>query len=142
MDKGKEKKEVKKTMMHPFDFYLLSCIHFAKPELPPEIREKVFQGTLKLRKELHKMEQGTPYCGLSKSAAKRRAKRYEKCIKCGNWSHEGKCSKNQTYSQHEYTHLIQVGAIRLQAERSVRKGSNVYYTMRNDLAMIRDKFGS
>ena len=142
MKKGKEKKEVTKTKMHPFDFYLLSCIHFAKPELPPELREKVFNGMFKIRKELHKMEQGTPYCGLSKSAAKRRAKRYDKCIKCGNWTHEGKCSKNQTYSQSEYTHLIQVGAIRLQAERSIRKESNVYYAVKKELAMIRDKFRS
>ena len=142
MDKGKGVQESKKTNIHPFDFYILKCIHFAKPELPPEIREKVYHGTLNLRKELHKMEQGTPYRGLSKSAAKRRAKHYEKCIKCGNWSHEGNCSKNQTYAQFEYTQLIQLGAIRLQAERSIRKDSNVFYAVKQELELIRDKFWS
>ncbi|KAI3808066.1 hypothetical protein L1987_24008 [Smallanthus sonchifolius] len=86
----------------------------------------------------NQQEQLPPLCGLSKSDAKRRAKRYDKCVKCGNWSHDGKCSKNQTHSQHEYTYLIKVGAVRLHAKRSVRKGSNVYYAVRKELRMIRD----
>ncbi|KAI3777034.1 hypothetical protein L1987_46827 [Smallanthus sonchifolius] len=120
--------------MHSFDFNLLSCLHFAKPEL----REKVFKATNDVRKRWRKQQQPPPFCGLSKSATKRRAKRYDKCVKCGNWSHDGKCSKNQTQSQHEYTHMIKVGAVRLHAERSVRKGSNVYYAVMKELRMIRD----
>ncbi|KAI3776016.1 hypothetical protein L1987_45776 [Smallanthus sonchifolius] len=124
--------------MHSFDFNLLSCIHFAKPKLPPELREKFFKATSDVRKQWRKQEQLPPFCGLSKSAAKRRAKRYDKCVKCGDWSHDGKCSMNQTYSQYEYTHLIKVGAVKLQAERTIRKGSNVYYAVREELRRIRD----
>ena len=127
--------------MHPFDFHLLCCIHYAKPRLPPEMREAIFLKTAPSRKWWHQIEQLPPYCGQSKSAAKRRAKRYEKCVKCGNWSHDGKCSKNQTYSQHEYTNLIHVGAIRYKKEFSMMKGSNVYYVVKEELAMLRNKFG-
>ncbi|KAI3774052.1 hypothetical protein L1987_48595 [Smallanthus sonchifolius] len=102
--------------MHSFDFNLLFCLHFKKPELPPELREKIFKATSDVRKWLPEQEQLPPFFGLSKSAAKRRAKRYDKCVKCGNWSHDGK----------------------LQAERSVRKGSNVYYEVRKELRMIKD----
>src|ERR1041384_2231852 len=86
------------------------------------------------------MEQNPLFCGQSKSAAKRRAKRYEKCRKCGNWSHEGEeCSKNQTYSQNEYVSLIQQGAIRFRAEHSIRKGSNVYYAVKKEINMMKDE---
>ncbi|KAI3784145.1 hypothetical protein L1987_43239 [Smallanthus sonchifolius] len=115
--------------MHSFDFNLFFCLHFAKPELPSNLREKIFKATSDVRKRWRKQEQLPPFCGLSKSAAKRRAKRYDKCVKCGNRSHDGKCSKNQTHSQHEYTHMIKVGDIRLQAKSSIRRGSNVYYAV-------------
>ncbi|KAI3742477.1 hypothetical protein L1987_60161 [Smallanthus sonchifolius] len=124
--------------MHSFDFNLLFCLHFAKPKLPTEHREKILQATSDERKRWRKQEQLPQFCGLSKIAAKRRAKKYDKCVKCGNWSHDGKCSKNQTYSQHEYTHLIKVGAVRLQAKGSIRKGNNMYYAAREELRMIRD----
>ncbi|KAI3725738.1 hypothetical protein L1987_65530 [Smallanthus sonchifolius] len=141
----KEKKEVgllpgdlKELDMHSFDFNLLSCLHFAKPELPTGLRDKIFQATSNVRKWWRKQEQLPPFCGLSKSAAKRRAKRYGRCRKCGNWSHDGKCNKNKNDSQNEYTHLIEVGAVRLRAERTIRKGSNVYYAIRNELNLKRD----
>ncbi|KAI3797200.1 hypothetical protein L1987_32455 [Smallanthus sonchifolius] len=127
--------------MHHFDLHLLSCLHHAKPGLPPEIREKIFALTFETRRKWRKKEQVPPCCGISKSAIKRRAKRYERCPNCGNWSHEGKCSKNQTESQHEYTELIKVGAIRLQAERSLRKDSYVYLRVKEEVKFLKTRFG-
>ncbi|KAI3754863.1 hypothetical protein L1987_54655 [Smallanthus sonchifolius] len=130
--------DLKELDTHSFDFSLLSCLHFAKRELPTELREKIFQATSDVRKLWRKQEQLPPLCGLSKSVTKRRAKRYDRCSKCSNWSHDGKCSKNQTDSQNEYTHLIEVGDVRLRAERTIRKGSTVYYTIRDELNLMRD----
>ncbi|KAK1415760.1 hypothetical protein QVD17_31546 [Tagetes erecta] len=127
--------------MHFFDFNLLYCLQFAKPRLPPELRERIFLLSNEVRKKWRQEEQKPPFCGTSKSAMKRRAKRYDKCTSCGNWSHEGRCRKGQTESQYEYTLLMRVGAIRLKAERSVRVGSNVHYKIEEDLIHILDKTG-
>ncbi|KAI3804023.1 hypothetical protein L1987_32191 [Smallanthus sonchifolius] len=125
--------DLKELDMHSFDFNLFSCLHFAKPELPTELREKIFQATSDVRKWWRKQEQLPSFCGLSKSVAKRRAKKYGRCRKCGNWSHDRKCNKNQTWAQSEYTYLIEVGAIRRLAEWTIRKGSNFHYAIRNEL---------
>jgi len=127
--------------MHSFDVNLLCCLHFAKPRLPPELREKIFLLSIELRKKWRQEEQMPPFCGISKSAMKRRARRYERCMGCGNWSHEGRCRKSQTESQYEYTLLMKVGAIRLQAERSIRIGSYVHHRIEEELIHILDKTG-
>ncbi|KAI3784471.1 hypothetical protein L1987_43570 [Smallanthus sonchifolius] len=112
-----------------------------RSELPPEIREHLFVLMFESRKSWRKLEQNPPFCGVSKSAMKRRAKRYERCLKCGNWSHDGKCSKNQTTSQHEYTELIRLGAIRLQTERTLRKDSYVYLKVKEEVRFLKMRFG-
>ena len=53
-----------------------------------------------------------------------------------------KLQQNQTYAQYKYTQLIQLAAIRLQAERSIRRDSNVLYAVKRELELIRDKFRS
>ena len=133
--------DLKELEMHSFDLNLLCCLQFAKPRLPAELREKIFHLSNEVRKKWRQKEQMPPFCGTSKSAMKRRAKRYEKCIGCGNWSHTGRCRRSQTESQHEYTLLMRVGAIRLDAERSIRVGSNVHYRIKEDLIHILDKTG-
>ena len=125
--------------MHPFDIHLLSCLSFAKPRLPPDIVKIIFLKTSDERKLWRKLEQNPPFCGQSKSAAKRRAKRYERCVKCGNWSHEGNCSKNQTHSQSEYVSLIHEGAIRYRAEHPIRKESYVYYAVKKEISMMKNE---
>ncbi|MDV3153278.1 MAG: hypothetical protein Q8755_02765 [Candidatus Phytoplasma australasiaticum] len=125
--------------MHQFDFNMLMCLYFAQPRLPEELLKIVFAKTADYRKRWHKVEQNPNYCGQSKSAAKRRAKRYEKCVKCGNWIHEGKCSENQTHSQFEYTMLIREGAIRYRAEHPIRKGSNIDYAVQKEINMLKEK---
>ena len=131
----------KELEMHSFDFNFLCCIHFTKPRLPPELRERIFLFSNEVRKKWRQNEQRPPFCGISKNAMKRRAKRYERCLGCGNWSHEGRCRKSQTQSQHEYTELMRVGAIRLKAERSIRVGSYIHSRIEEELIHILDKTG-
>ena len=127
--------------MHLFDFNFLCCLQFAKPGLPPELRERIFLLSNEVRKKWRQEEQRPPFCGISKSAMKRRAKRYERCIGCGNWSHDGRCRKGQTQSQYEYAELIRMGAIRYKTERSIRIGSHAHHRIEEELTHILNKTG-
>nr|QEJ80633.1 nucleic acid-binding protein [Camellia ringspot associated virus 3] len=58
----------------------------------------------------------SPFNGISRSAAKRRAAAFQKCLYCGKWSHYGECSKNQTNSQSEVCSFLRLGTIRFLTE--------------------------
>lgn len=117
-------------ILHPFNFNLVACLHFEQPNLPPKLREIIFEGCLEARKEWCKNKQNLPYTDLSKSS--RRAKRYFHCQQCGNWEHEGKCKQCHTYAQCKYVHLIELGPIRLLVKRTLRKESIVAYQVRGE----------
>lgn len=69
-------------MMYSFDFIILRKALFTI----------VFKKTFDVIKVWHKQERMLLYYDLLKSAAKIRAKIYDKCLKYEKWSHTSKCS--------------------------------------------------
>ncbi|ARD06102.1 putative nucleic-acid binding protein [Arracacha virus V] len=60
---------------------------------------------------------GEPFLGNSKSSAKRRARRHDRCLKCGAISHLSKCKQLPSASQMECQSYLVSGPNRFKTER-------------------------
>ena len=85
---------------------------YNKSRLPSELVLDIRDRCDKVRKELRQQKNNMQFgVGTSKSAAKRRARRLLRCFKCGKFSHDGACSRNQTYSNGEFVTLFRQGPL-------------------------------
>jgi hypothetical protein len=85
---------------------------YNKNRLPREliliIKNKCDEVRTELRQETNRRRFGV---GVSRSAAKRRARKLERCYKCGKFSHERACSRNLTHSNFEFLRLCREGPV-------------------------------
>ncbi|QCG75827.1 nucleic acid binding protein [Sweet potato virus F] len=75
-------------------------------------------------------------CGSSKSAIKRRARRFQICPGCAKYECGKKCEPN-TYSQYQVKELVSIGVNRFLTENITKKGTNVRYHCKNELDFIK-----
>nr|BAI60072.1 putative nucleic acid binding protein [Melon yellowing-associated virus] len=76
--------------------------------------------------------------GSSKSAKKRRAKRFQVCVKCArpHCTNGINCVPN-TSSQINATNLIEMGVTRYLTESTPRKGTYIYDHVKSELGLIK-----
>lgn len=103
---------------------LLSCLYF-KTQLPLDLINIIVFKSEKNVKSFKRDVNFKNFCrGKSKYAAKRRAKQVDKCLNCGNFSHDGRCRSMPTNSQMECAFALRKDPVRLKAEGSLRPNSN------------------
>ncbi|AHB87038.1 putative nucleic acid binding protein [Potexvirus nesignambrosiae] len=115
----------------------LACLYFTKPSLPPELIQAIYKLGSGHCTEWNKSTQQPWGCGTSKSAIKRRIKRYNKCPNCGRERHPGRCKWSSSHAQQDIQDLLRIGAIRLQAERPIRPNSNLEQIVEHEMAISR-----
>nr|AKN19987.1 nucleic acid binding protein [Garlic virus B] len=124
--------------MHPYDFNFLACLQFAQPNLPSDIRTSIYILSSASRKLGRKSQQNKPFTGTSKCAARRRAKRYNRCFDCGallNTDHV--CKLFTSRASTDCLHVIHEGPDKLYAERNFRKSSFAEQLILNDLKLMK-----
>ncbi|QVY47455.1 nucleic acid binding protein [Agapanthus carlavirus B] len=92
------------------------------PDLPDDIKREVLFRVYNLFVQSVQASRPGPFMGLSRSARKRRATKYNLCMLCGKMRGEHRCHR-PTNSQYELLQLIKYGPIRRYAEKC-RKDSN------------------
>ena len=105
-------------------------------EIVLEIKVKCDEVRTELRQETNRRRFGV---GISRSAAKRRAKRLERCYKCGKFFHEGKCPENQTHSNFEFLRLIQNGPVDCYVNQTLNKRGYAYGRMCEQLERLSEE---
>nr|QED44480.1 NBP [Garlic virus D] len=124
--------------MHPHDFQLLCCLHFAQPRLPKDIKELLFSRCVHYCKLVRKTNQNKPFQGISKCAKRRRAKRYNRCFDCGAFLvDEHRCKAFVSKAHSDVLAVIHEGPAKLYAERNFRKSSFAEQLILNDLELMK-----
>nr|QED44768.1 NBP [Garlic virus D] len=124
--------------MHPHDFQLLCCLHFAQPHLPKDIKEFLFSRCVHYCKLVRKTSQNKPFQGISKCAKRRRAKRYNRCFDCGAFLvDEHRCKAFVSKAHSDVLAVIHEGPAKLYAERNFRKSSFAEQLILNDLELMK-----
>nr|QED44150.1 NBP [Garlic virus A]QED44174.1 NBP [Garlic virus A] len=123
--------------MHPHDFNLLCCLHFAQPSLSQDLKTLLFFSCVAECKLIRKTSQNKPFQGTSKFAQRRRAKRYNRCFNCGAYllnNHE--CRILVSRAQSDVLAVIHEGPVKLYAERTYRPHSDAAQLIENDIQYI------
>nr|QED44438.1 NBP [Garlic virus F] len=124
--------------MHPYDFNFLACLQFAQPNLPSDIRTNIYILSSASRKLGRKSQQNKPFTGTSKCAARRRAKRYNRCFDCGALlTTDHVCKLFTSRASTDCLHVIHEGPAKLYAERSYRPNSDAAQLIENDILYIK-----
>jgi hypothetical protein len=115
---------IKRKNIHHFDLNLLRCLN--NTVLVPDMIRVIFEMCADIRKQYRINEQRKPFCGISKSAMKRREAKFRICRNCGQsfYFHKNECVTVQSSDQIEQMLLVQKGPIRLYAERLYRQKSH------------------
>nr|QNT09590.1 nucleic acid binding protein [Garlic virus B]QNT09592.1 nucleic acid binding protein [Garlic virus B] len=124
--------------MHPYDFNFLAGLQFAQPNLPSDIRTNRYILSSASRKLGRKSQQNKTLSGTSKCAARRRAKRYNRCFDCGallNTDHV--CQLFTSRASTAGLHVIHEGPAKLYAERNFRKSSFAEQLILADLELMK-----
>ena len=121
---------------HFLVLYAMIC-KYKKNRLPSDLVLEIKHKCDKVRKEL-RLEHNRRYfaIGTSKFAAKRRAHRMERCFKCGKFTHDGACSKNQTTSNNEFLTLCREGPVRCYMEKLLNPRGYAYANMHSEIARL------
>lgn len=113
---------------------------YNKNRLPHELVVDIKDRCVKVRKECRQEFAKQIYGkGQTKSSAKRRARRYERCFKCGKFSHDGACPKNQTDSNYEYLQLIRNGPFECKTEQTLNKKGYAYRRMKQEILRLKEE---
>lgn len=119
--------------------YAMLC-KYNKNRLPCELVEIIKFKCLKIRKECRQNHAKETFGkGKSKLSAKRRAQRFERCVKCGKPSHFGACPKNQTYSNYEFLRLIKDGPVQSRDDNTLNKRGYAYLEMKSELRRLKER---
>nr|QED44258.1 NBP [Garlic virus A] len=123
--------------MHPHDFNLLCCLHFAQPSLSQDLKNLLFFNCVDECKLIRKFSQNKPFQGTSKFAQRRRAKRYNRCFDCGAYLlNNHKCRILVSRAQSDVLAVIHEGPVKLHAERTYRPHSDAAQLIENDIQYI------
>lgn len=119
--------------------YALLC-KYNKNQLPSElvidIKSRCLKERKKCRQDFAKQKFGK---GTSKLSAKRRAKRFERCLKCGKFDHDGKCPKNTTHSNHEFLTLMKDGPFECKKNKSLNERGYAYWRMKSEIRRLKER---
>nr|BAA08423.1 ORF V [Garlic mite-borne mosaic virus] len=124
--------------MHPYNLNLLCCLHFSKPTLPLELRLYIYNLAAPNLLLGRKMLQNKPFQGTSKCAARRRAKRYNRCFDCGGYLlNNHVCKQFPTRASTSCFNVIHEGPAKLYAEGAFRRDSFAEQLILNDLELMK-----
>lgn len=124
--------------MHPYNLNLLCCLHFTNPTLPCELRLYIYSLATLNMKLGRKMFANKPFQGTSKCAARRRAKRYNRCFDCGSHLRDNHvCKQFPTRASISCLSVIHEGPAKLYAEGSFRRDSFAEQLILNDLELMK-----
>lgn len=128
-----------KNMLSPLSQVLLSSLYIAS-NLPPDIQRDI---VLKFEKNVKRDTNFANFGrGTSKSAAKKRAKYFGKCWKCGALIHANACKDLPTTSQLECAFTLRQDPITLKAQKILRPNSNASALVDELIAIRRSKLKS
>nr|WEX98004.1 nucleic acid-binding protein [Garlic virus C] len=124
--------------MHPYNLNFLCCLHFTKPSLPCEIRMYIYNLAAQNLK-LGRVHLGNkPFQGTSKCAARRRAKRYNRCFDCGAYlNNDHTCKALPNRASIDCLSVIHEGPAKLYAEGAFRRQSFAEQLILNDLELMK-----
>lgn len=115
-------------------------VKYNKSRLPRELVVDIKDRCLKVRKECRQEYAKLSYGkGKTKSAAKRRARRFERCHQCGKFFHDGPCPKNQTDSNHEFLNLMWRGPFECKKEQVLNKKGYAYRRMKQEIVRLKEE---
>ncbi|UXP34786.1 nucleic acid binding protein [Garlic virus J] len=123
--------------MHPYDKTFICCLHLSKPSLPVDIRRLIYELALGNRKLGRRLGQNKPFQGISKCAARRRAKRYNRCFDCGAYLYDTHvCKVFSGRASSDCLSVIRQGPAKLYAEGTLRHNSDAEQLVLHDLELI------
>lgn len=124
---------------HFLVIYAMLC-KYNKNRLPSELVLDIKNRLDIVRKELRQNYAKEKFGkGVSKLSAKRRARRFNICFKCGKFLHPGACSRNQTPSNYEYVTLCKEGPVQCRNENYLNRRGTAYQNMKSEIIRLKER---